>query len=103
MHLSEIPQKLGHTRTVLLLGASLLAMLVFATNFLRDYTVLLASLTAYGTSTLVCVVMSLMSRQRFDFDTIAQRVGDYDDATSAVGAGSDTGKTAGDRLASASR
>ena len=29
MHLSEIPQKLGHTRTVLLLGASLLAMLVF--------------------------------------------------------------------------
>ncbi|MEC9260110.1 MAG: DUF6776 family protein [Pseudomonadota bacterium] len=29
MHLSEIPQKLGQTRTVLLLGASLLAMLVF--------------------------------------------------------------------------
>lgn len=29
MHLSEIPQKLGHTRTILLLGASLLGMLVF--------------------------------------------------------------------------
>ena len=29
MHLSEIPQKLGQTRTILLLGASLLAMLVF--------------------------------------------------------------------------
>ncbi|MBR9790567.1 MAG: hypothetical protein GYB58_02335 [Gammaproteobacteria bacterium] len=29
MHLSEIPQKLGQTRTVLLLGASMLAMLVF--------------------------------------------------------------------------
>ncbi|GGF73460.1 DUF6776 family protein [Alteromonas lipolytica] len=29
MHLSEIPQRLGQTRTILLLGASLLAMLVF--------------------------------------------------------------------------
>lgn len=29
MHLSEIPQRLGQTRTVLLLGASLLAMVVF--------------------------------------------------------------------------
>ncbi|MEQ5803019.1 sodium:solute symporter family protein [Halomonas sp. H10-9-1] len=59
---------------------ALLAMLVFATGFLRDYTVLLASLTAYGTSTLVCVVMSLNSRQRFDFDTIAERVGNYSDS-----------------------
>ncbi|NVK58300.1 MAG: hypothetical protein HWE26_22150 [Alteromonadaceae bacterium] len=29
MHLSEIPQRLGQTRTILLLGASLLAMLIF--------------------------------------------------------------------------
>ncbi len=82
---------------------AMLAMLVFATDFLRDYTVLLASLTAYGTSTLVCVVMSLMSSQRFDFDTIAQRVGDYDGAPSASGAGSDSEKPGGNRLASASR
>lgn len=60
---------------------ALAAMLVFATGFLREYTVLLASLTAYGTSTLVCVVMSLASRQeRFDFATIGERVGDYDQA-----------------------
>ena len=58
---------------------TLVASLIFATGFLRDYTVLLASLTAYGASTLVCVVMSLASRQaRFDFDTIGQRVGNYD-------------------------
>lgn len=60
-----------------------LAMLVFATGFLRDYTVLLASLTAYGASTLVCTLMSLASPKRFDFDTIRQRVGDYDDHTAS--------------------
>ena len=58
---------------------AMVAMLVFATGFLHDYTVLLASLTAYGASTVVCVVMSLLSRQPdFDFDTIRERVGDYD-------------------------
>ncbi|MFA5678838.1 MAG: hypothetical protein WC953_10615 [Pseudomonas sp.] len=44
---------------------------------LREFTVLLSSLTAYGVSTLVCVAISLASHQRFDFDTIQQRVGDY--------------------------
>src|SRR5690554_4477413 len=58
---------------------TLIAMLIFATGFLRDYTVLLASLTAYGTSTLVCVAMSLTSREDFDFDTIKEKVGHYDD------------------------
>ena len=58
---------------------TLVAMLIFATGFLRDYTVLLASLTAYGTSTLVCVAMSLTSREDFDFDTIKEKVGHYDD------------------------
>jgi len=57
---------------------TLVAMLIFATGFLRDYTVLLASLTAYGTSTLVCVAMSLASREDFDFDTIKEKVGHYD-------------------------
>jgi Na+/proline symporter len=57
-----------------------IAMLVFATGFLREYTVLLASLTAYGTSTLVCVVMSLASKEEpFDFNLIRQRVGDYNE------------------------
>ena len=70
---------LGRTAGFVAGALALVAMLVFATGFLRDYTVLLASLTAYGTSTLVCVVMSLTSRQEdFDFATIGDRVGDYD-------------------------
>lgn len=56
----------------------LLLMMVFATGFLRQYMVLLASLTAYGASTVVCVIISLMSNERFDFNLIQQRVGDYD-------------------------
>ncbi len=63
------------------LGAAaiaLLLMLIFATGFLRQYMVLLASLTAYGASTIVCVVISLMSNEHFDFDLIKQRVGSYD-------------------------
>ncbi|MDH2291410.1 sodium:solute symporter family protein [Cobetia sp. 10Alg 146] len=60
---------------------AMLAMVIFATGELRDYTVLLASLTAYGTSTLVCVIMSLASRQpRFDFTTITDKVGHYDES-----------------------
>ena len=68
-------------RRVAIIAGSLamLAMLIFATGFLRDYTVLLASLTAYGASTLVCTIMSLLSREPdFDFDTIKDKVGDYD-------------------------
>ncbi len=43
-------------------------------GFLRDYTVLLGSLTAYGTSTIICVAVSLMGKEEFDFDLIGQRV-----------------------------
>lgn len=43
-------------------------------GFLTDYTVLLSSLTAYGASTIICVALSLMSREYFDFDLIPQRV-----------------------------
>lgn len=64
----------------LLAGAlTLVAMLVFATGFLRDYMVLVASLTAYGTSAIVCTAMTLLSNERFDFDLIKKRVGNYDD------------------------
>ncbi len=63
-----------------------LALMVFATGFLREYTVLLSSLVAYGVSTLVCVVMSLMEKQQFDFDLIKQRVGNYDDRFDAPAA-----------------
>ena len=61
---------------------TLLLMLVFATGFLRQYMVLLASLTAYGASTVVCVIISLMSNERFDFNLIQQRVSDYDQKAS---------------------
>lgn len=48
-------------------------------GFMRDYTVLLASLTAFGVSTLICVVMSLLSKQqRFIFSDIKQDVQNYD-------------------------
>lgn len=57
---------------------TLILMLIFATGFLRDYMVLVASLTAYGVSAIVCTLVSLMSNERFDFDLIKQRVGDYD-------------------------
>ncbi|GEN24417.1 sodium:proline symporter [Halomonas cupida] len=66
---------------------ALLAMLIFATGFLRDYTVLLASLTAYGTSTLVCIAMSLTSREHFDFNSIRERVGNYDNHLDDGGTG----------------
>ncbi|WFE69981.1 sodium:solute symporter family protein [Halomonas sp. M1] len=72
---------LGRTAGFIAAVLAMLAMLIFATGFLRDYTVLLASLTAYGTSTLVCVVMSLTSRQkRFNFKLINERVGNYEPA-----------------------
>lgn len=53
-------------------------MAFFCVGFLRDYTVLTASLTAYGVSTIVCISLSLMSSSRFDFSTIQTRVGNYD-------------------------
>ena len=43
-------------------------------GFLRDYTVLLGSLTAYGTSAVVCTLLTLRSTERFDFSLIAKRV-----------------------------
>ncbi|MDS1139150.1 sodium:solute symporter family protein [Pusillimonas sp. SM2304] len=46
----------------------------FVVGFLRDYAVLLSSLTAYGVSAVVCVAISLRSKERFDFDVLAERV-----------------------------
>ena len=52
-------------------------------DFLHDYTVLLGSLTAYGASTAICVVLSFAGKQDFDFTLIGQRV------TSFQGSGDD--------------
>lgn len=56
-----------------------IAALYINLDFMRDYTVLLASLTAFGVSSVVCTVMSLLSTQeRFDFKSIARDVQEYD-------------------------
>lgn len=55
-----------------------LALGIYGIGFLREYTVLTASLTAYGVSTIVCVALSLTSTTRFDFSQIRKHVGDYD-------------------------
>ncbi|OYD25366.1 sodium:proline symporter [Oceanimonas baumannii] len=62
-----------------------LALMYFSTGFLREYTVLLSSLVAYGVSTLVCVVVSLLDNQKFDFELIKQRVDNYDDCSEHAG------------------
>lgn len=68
----ELCASLGAGVVVGLIGA--LAMGYFSIGFLRDYTVLLGSLTAYGVSATICVAMSLRSQERFNFDLIAERV-----------------------------
>lgn len=59
-----------------------LILLPYSVGFLRDYIVLLSSLTAYGVSTLVCVLMSWRSHERFDFALLRERVGSFQHATS---------------------
>lgn len=55
-----------------------LCMMPFFLGHLRDYLVLAGSLTAYGVSTVVCVVLSLRDNERFDFDVLAKRVTSFD-------------------------
>jgi hypothetical protein len=69
---------LGRKIGMMAAALTLVLMLIFATGFLRQYMVLLASLTAYGASTIVCIIVSLMGDEHFDFALINQRVGDYD-------------------------
>ncbi|MFT0213838.1 sodium:proline symporter [Pseudomonas sp. F1_0610] len=54
---------------------SSLVLLPFTVGFLRDYLVLLSSLTAYGASAIVCTLVTLLSKAKgFDFRKINQRV-----------------------------
>ncbi len=48
--------------------------LPYSIGFLRDYIVLLSSLSAYGVSAIVCVAISLRSTERFDFRLLGERV-----------------------------
>lgn len=63
-------------RTGLILGfLAMLALCPFGIGFLREYTVLLSSLTAYGVSAVVCTLMTLLSKTpNFDFADIDQQV-----------------------------
>lgn len=72
-------------RAGLIVGAlSTLVLAYFCVGFLRDYTVLMASLMAYGVSTIVCIGVSLMSSSKFDFAQINQDVINYDPAKPAT-------------------
>ncbi|WP_394240591.1 sodium:solute symporter family protein [Halopseudomonas laoshanensis] len=68
----------GRRIGLIVAALSAIALAFFCVGFLRDYTVLLASLMAYGVSTLVCVVISLLSSSKFDFTQIDQNVINYD-------------------------
>ncbi len=63
-------------RNVAIFVATVMFMVVapYFAGFLRDYTVLLGSLTSYGVSTVVCIAMSLVSGEKFDFKLLAKRV-----------------------------
>lgn len=63
---------------------SAIVLAYFFIGFLQDYTVLMASLMAYGVSTIVCIGVSLMSSSKFDFSQIDQRVINYDPAKPAT-------------------
>lgn len=65
---------LGLRAALVAAAITLVAFTPYSIGFLRDYPVLLSSLTAYGVSTLVCVAMSWWSRERFQFSDIALRV-----------------------------
>lgn len=76
-------------RTVGLAAGVIVALICsyYFSGFLRDYTVLLASLVAYGASTIICVVLSLMRQEHFDFDLIAQRVQRFQETDTKAGHG----------------
>lgn len=60
----------------LIIGVIAASVLVFFTvGFLREYAVLLSSLTAYGASTIICTLITLRSKAPdFNFDSINQQV-----------------------------
>ncbi|CAM3015454.1 sodium:solute symporter family protein [Moritella viscosa] len=68
-------------RNVALIAGSVVGVLCafYFHDFLRDYTVLLGSLVAYGASTMICTAVSLTSNERFDFALIHERVQHFDD------------------------
>ena len=68
----------GLRPAVIIGGVATVVAAPFTLFFLRDYTVLSASLVAYAVSFLVCYFMSFRSKQDFDFDIIKDITGDFD-------------------------
>jgi len=67
-------------RPAIVIGSiATIAVTPFAIGTLHTYTTLSASLVAYSVSTLVCAVISLRSNKSFDFATINEKVGDFDE------------------------
>ncbi|HLR12830.1 MAG TPA: sodium:solute symporter family protein [Burkholderiaceae bacterium] len=73
---------------IFMAALTMIVMAPYALGALRDYTVLLASLTAYGVSAILCVAMSLRSQERFDFDVLAERVTSFHDEDATLQSGS---------------
>ncbi|AIY01469.1 putative Na(+)/solute symporter [Arthrobacter sp. PAMC 25486] len=59
-------------------AVAMVAAAPFSIGFLHDYTVLSGSLVAYAVSALVCYFMCFRNNATFDFDTIKERIGDFD-------------------------
>ena len=74
-------------RAALIIGiGSTVVAAPFSIGFLHQYPVLSGSLVAYSVSTIVCVAISMMTNERFDFELIKQRTGDFDpESSGAVG------------------
>ena len=65
----------GRTAGLILGVITAIVLVFFTVGFLRDYVVLLSSLTAYGASTIICTLMTLRSKApNFDFDDIDRSV-----------------------------
>ncbi|WP_232820150.1 sodium:solute symporter family protein [Brachybacterium sp. YJGR34] len=74
-------------RPAVIVGAiATVAALPLGLGYLRDFETLSGSLVAYAVSFLVCYLMSVRSRQDFDFAVIQQVTGDFEGDDEAVGA-----------------
>lgn len=58
----------------------IIGLMPFTIGFLRDYETLLSSLTAYSVSAILCVGISLLSKEDFDLSLIAERVVAFSDS-----------------------
>ncbi|MFE5339992.1 sodium:proline symporter [Isoptericola sp. NPDC056578] len=72
-------------RVALIVGTvATVAAAPFAIGFLHTYPVLSGSLVAYAVSTIVCVALTLLSKDRFDFALIKERTGNFDEEETAA-------------------